>query len=631
MGARCGARCAGDRRIACLFLAALGFGDAWAGQETRGADADVTSGVVAHATRGAPPASADAPDERLEPAAAPRSPVAPPSGAASPNGEVPPTLTINEAGLFDVHLRDVALSDALRLLSQRSRRNISVSEAAGAKVTTDLYQVTFDEALDALLTPAGLAWFSRDRFIFVCRPDERDALLNASRATELRTFELNFIAAREVVPVVTKLLSPKGLITHTIDPSVPGLALTPESFDSALSNGLGGKSRAVGEFLVVRDYPEVLAEIAGVVARLDARPRQVMVEATILRARLNENNALGVDFNALAGVDFRTLGFTSVGGVNRTPGAVPPREFDRGLGAVQTDVSAQLPAGGLSVGVMTNNVGAFIRALEEAVDVTIVANPKILTLNEQPGRVIVGREDGYQTTTVTETAAVQNIEFIQTGTQILFRPFIGSDGFVRMDIHPEDSSGGLTPANLPFKDTTEVTSSVLVRDGHTLVIGGLFREVTSSRTQQIPWFGNLPGLGLLGRGKNDEVTREEVIVLLTPHIVDGAAASGESARLRDEVERRRTLAHRALLPWGRERLAQAHYGWALEHERAGRTEDALWDLDLALWMNPGFTEADELRQRLRGAPTREPDNSVIRHFLRDWLRSNDESAAPTGA
>lgn len=615
MSARCGARIAGCHRFVCVCLAALWCGDAPAWQDSRG------TGVDAVDTAG----------ERLEPDAARRSAVAPPPDAPPPNGDGKPTLTVNEAGLFDVHLREVALSDALRLLSQSSRRNISVSEAAGAKVTTDLYQVTFDEALDALLTPAGLAWFSRGRFIFVCRPDERDALLNANRATELRVFELNFIAAREVVPVVTKLLSPKGFITHTIDPTTPGLALTPEAFDEALAGGLGGKSRAVGEFIVVRDYPEALAEIAAVVARLDARPRQVMVEATILRARLNENNALGVDFNALAGVDFRTLGFTSVGGVNRTPGQVPPREFDRGLGAVQTDVSAQLPAGGLSLGVITNNVGTFIRALEATVDLTIVANPKILTLNEQPGRVIVGREDGYQTTTVTETAAVQNVEFLQTGTQILFRPFIGNDGYVRMDIHPEDSSGGLTPTNLPFKDTTEVTSSVLVRDGHTLVIGGLFRDITMSRAQQIPWFGNIPGIGLLGRGKHDEVTREEVIVLLTPHIVDGPAASGESARARDEIERRRTLAHRALLPWGRERLAQAHYGWALEHQRAGRTKDALWDLDQALWMNPGFVEADELREQLREESAREPDNSVIRHFLHEWLKSTDEATAPTGA
>ena len=74
---------------------------------------------------------------------------------------------------------------------------------------------------------------------------------------------------------------------------------------------------------------------------------------------------------------------------------------------MQTDLASAVPAGGFSFGIITNNVAAFVRALEDVVDLTIVANPKVLTANEQLGRVIVGREDGYLTTTVTETTSVQ--------------------------------------------------------------------------------------------------------------------------------------------------------------------------------------------------------------------------------
>ena len=549
-------------------------------------------------------------------------PANPPQAASysQPNGQ---TLTMNAAGLFDVHLREVPLAEAMRLLSLQAQRNITVTGSATASVTADLYQVTFDEALEALLTPAGYCWFPRGKFIYVCRPEEQATIENANRPTELRIFELNFIPAADVVPVITPLLSPLGRVVSTAESKVEGVALTAEDFDEALNNGLGGKSRAVGEFVVVRDFVEVLDEIAGVIGRLDARPRQVLIEAVILRARLDETNALGVDFNALAGVDFRAIGATSTGGVNLTPGNVPTRQFDQGISATQTDFSGVVPpdAGGVTLGLITNNVAMFIRALEEVVDLTIVANPKVLAVNEQPGRVIVGREDGYLTTTVTETASVQTVEFIETGTQILFRPFIASDGFVRMDIHPEDSSGGLTPDNLPYKDTTEVTSNVLVEDGHTLVIGGLFREVTTSRNNQIPWLGNIPLVGTLFRGKSDQAVREEVIVLLTPHIIDGDEDYDVSERALAEVERRRVLAHRGLMPWGRERLAQAHYNWALEHEHAGRRNRALWDLDLALMLNPRFIEADRLREELSGVATEEPDNSVVRNVVREMIQA----------
>jgi type IV pilus assembly protein PilQ len=545
-----------------------------------------------------------------------------------PASEESHELTVNAAGLFDAHMRDVPLSDVMRLMSLRSQRNITVCEGATARVSADLFQVTFEEALEALLTPAGYAWLARGKFVYVFRPEERDKLVGALDPAEVRFFELNFIPAAEVVPIITKLLSLQGVITSTSPSKIDGVAPTAEDYNAAIAKGLGGKSRAVGECIIIRDYPEVLEQVATVIARLDVRPRQVLIEAVILRARLDETNALGIDFNALAGIDFRTEAAASIGGTNLTPGPIPARNFDMGLGAVQTDLASAVPAGGFSFGVITNNVAAFVRALEAVVDLTIVANPKVLTANEQLGRVLVGREDGYLTTTVTETTSVQTVDFIRTGTQILFRPFIGNDGYVRMDIHPEDSSGGLTPANLPFKDTTEVTSNVLVKDGHTLVIGGLFRDLVTSRNNQLPWLGNIPLVGALFRGKVDQAVREEMIVLLTPHIINGDDASAESAQVLADVERWRVLAHRGLMPWGRERLAQAHYRWALEHHRAGRLFSARWDAELALSLNPRFVDADKLREELSRDETAESDDSVIHGIVRRLIEQELAPPAP---
>ncbi|MEW6250160.1 MAG: hypothetical protein AB1716_05905, partial [Planctomycetota bacterium] len=559
-------------------------------------------------------------------------PPAPPSAETASDDSAPPSaqvreLSVNAAGLIDVHLRDVPLADALRLLSQRAQRNITVADSVTGHVTSDLYQVTLEETLEALLTPTGYAWFPRGKFIYVCKPEERDKVLNANRPLELRVFELEFIPAAEVLPIVTKLLSPQGSVTSTVQPALPTVAPKPDDFDNALNQGLGGRSRAIGEVIVIRDYPEALEEIAAVVARLDKRPRQVLIEAVILRARLDDSNALGVDFNVLGGIDFRSTGSASIGVQNLVVGPVPPPAMDDTLTGFATNVSADVPPGGFTFGLISNDVATFIRALEEVVDLTIVANPKILAVNEQPGKVIVGRRDGYLTTLVTETAAIQQIEYIETGTQILFRPFIGADGYIRMDIHPEDSSGGLTPANLPFKDTTEVTTNVLVKDGHTLVIGGLFRDLVTSRKTKVPWLGHIPILGYLFSGELDENVREEVIILITPHIIEPQEAAAASELLLEEVERWRVLSHRGLLPWGRERLAQAHYRWALEHYRAGNRGRALWDAELALSLNPRFVEADRLRAALKNEPTEEADFSLVRDLVRRIVA--DELLRPT--
>src|SRR5690606_22423310 len=111
---------------------------------------------------------------------------------------------------------------------------------------------------------------------------------------------------------------------------------------------------------------------------------------------------------------------------------------------------------------------------------------------------LVGREDGYLTTTTTDTTTVQTVQFLRTGTRLVFRPYIGDDGYIRLEVHPEDSDGQVV-AGLPSKTTTEVTTNVLVKDGHTVVIGGLFRESDSRTRSQVPGLGELPIVGALFR------------------------------------------------------------------------------------------------------------------------------------
>jgi type IV pilus assembly protein PilQ len=241
-------------------------------------------------------------------------------------------------------------------------------------------------------------------------------------------------------------------------------------------------------------------------------------------------------------------------------------------------------------------------------------------LHMQPGMVIVGRRDGYLTTTVTETAAVQNVQFLETGTQLTFVPYISDDGYVRMAIQPKDSTGGLTASNLPFEQTTEVGTNIVVRDGHTILIGGLFREVSSTNRAQVPVVGNIPIAGALFRRALDNTKREEVIILLTVHLIkDVDDADKASMAALNDVERYRVGMRQGLQFTGRDRLAQAHYHWALENLAKGHRGLALWDLGLAVNNNPKLLAAIQLREKLSGQREWDEDGSAVRQFVRDQI------------
>jgi hypothetical protein len=202
---------------------------------------------------------------------------------------------------------------------------------------------------------------------------------------------------------------------------------------------------------------------------------------------------------------------------------------------------------------------------------------------------------------------------------LIFRPFIANDGFIRLEVHPEDSDGSVKANGLPSKSTTEVTSNVMIKDGHTIVIGGLFRESTISAKSQVPFFGNLPGVGMLFKNQKDTTRRDEVIILLTPHIVkDDAAYSKLSEEELKRADQLRVGVRRGLMPWGRERLAEGWYEGARKEMAKSNPNRGIakWDLDCAMNLNPKFTEAIELRQQITGRELTSVDNSGMRGFVR---------------
>jgi len=188
-----------------------------------------------------------------------------------------------------------------------------------------------------------------------------------------------------------------------------------------------------------------------------------------------------------------------------------------------------------------------------------------------------------------------------------------------MEIHPKDSTGGLTADNLPFEQTTEVTTNIMVHDGNTILIGGLFREVTTAARDQVPGAGDIPILGALFRATVDTTVREEVIVLLTVHIVKDSNDYETGESLYQDAERIRMLSRQGVQPIGRERLSELYFGKATEALEAGDVDGAAWYARMALNQFPRNLHAAKLLEQINGRRAWESEASSIRSAVRDLI------------
>lgn len=542
--------------------------------------------------------------------------------AAAPAGNS--QVNVSDAGTVEIHVNEAPLVEVLRMLSLQSQKNIVASKDVRGSVTAHLYGVTMKEALDAILKPNGYGYREKGNFIYVYTQKELAEQEKAERTKSSAVFHLFYTPATNAVQMIKPVLSSEATIAF----NAPGK----EGLDD---KSTGGFSHATEDTIVVTDYADNLERVRQVLKEIDRRPQQVLVEATIVSARLTEDNQFGIDFSIIGGVDFGSLGAAGIKtfGDAASGKVLNTSLTDHGFGAAGTGFTQNMPSNGLRIGIAGNNVAVFINALEAVTDTAVLANPKILTLNRQRGEVIVGKEDGYLTTTVTESTAVQTVEFLKSGTRLVFRPFIGDDGYIRMEVHPEDSDGSVV-AGLPSKSTTEVTTNIMVKDGHTAVIGGLFRDSSISSRSQVPGLGNLPVIGALFRQQQDTTAREEIIILLTPHIVkDDRAFSEQSEALLKDMERLRVGVRKGMMPFGRERLAEASYDAAVNEMNKPNPDrsKALWELDCATNLNPTFLEAIKMKERLTGHELSSVDNSTTRGFLKRMIMADVEKHAEADA
>ncbi len=535
-------------------------------------------------------------------------------------------VKVSEYGTVDISVQETDLATVLQMLSIESKKNIITGKGVQATVTANLYGVTFYEALKGILDVNGYTYYEEGNFIYVITKEESDAMAKARRKTESRIFPLNYLSALDANEFIQPLLSAegkaaaRGTVTAGMKPEV--------------SNN-GADDYAFSPRLVVNDYADNLEAMNTLITSLDTPPQQVLVEAVIIQTAMNEDNAFGIDFTVLGSLDFTNLTNplaavnNLLAGNDATKGFRPP---DNNAQAGTTNVGNTSAPGGLKIGVISDDIAVFLRVLDEVTDTFVLARPKVMALNRQRAEVHVGTKVGFLSTTSTETTTTQNVQFLDTGVQLVFRPFISTDGMIRLELKPSvsdfrlrdvtDSTGN--SVTIPDELTNQIITNVRVKDGQTLVLGGLFKDSTQTTRRQVPLLGDIPVVGTVFRGQDDTVKRSEIIFLITPTIIHDSALWAMGQEQLGAADVLRVGARSELLPFSRERVTANYNEKAQAAFNQGDQKKALYYINNSLGLSPNQPEMISLRAKITGEYTRSHERSLMERTLRKNLGMPEE-------
>lgn len=535
----------------------------------------------------------------------------PPPIPASPTSQRSTTSVDAEGdGKLRIQIHDDDIRKVLEFLSEQANLNVLASKSVEGKVSATLTGVDIESALRAIVKSAGFACRREGNFLFVGTPDEFNNVEQGIDRIGTRVYRTNYVTAAEMKALVQPLLSEKVGVVSVSSPAEAGIATN----DSTA----GGDKFSGGDVVVVRDFEAVLTQVDQMVAEVDVRPLQVQIEALILSVQLKDEDKFGVNFQ------FLRQNPNIVFGIGSPPASLADFKLD----------------GGLKFGFLDSNLAAFLEAVETVGDTNVVANPRLMVLNKQRAEIQIGQKQGYINQTITQTASSQSVEFLDTGTQLRLRPFVSSDGVIRMEVHPELSDGtvelkgGFT---LPNKNIKQATTNVMIRDGCTVVIGGLIYEQLTNTTSQVPVLGNLPFVGFAFRQTIETTERRELLVLITPRIVYEPGTCQEGQQGACEYLRRQSTYADKMSPFGKRSIARRYYRLAATAYAEGEPKRALWFAEMAVQFDPLNREALDLRSDIwLGKPYLARGNSILvdarlanpleGQTMPDWLIDDLQSA-----
>ncbi len=433
-----------------------------------------------------------------------------------------------EGQRLTLNFQDIETRAVLQLLAETSGRNIVVSDTVQGNVTLRLRNVPWDQALDIVLTTKGLDMRQNGNVIIV------------APAEEIAARETADLEAKQAIVELEPLYSEFLQVNYAKAGDLASL-IGADSSANALLSPRG--SVAIDErtnTLLVQDTAEQLQNIRRLVRTLDIPVRQVLIESRIVVVNDDFSRELGVRFGFTGVDDNGSDGLFSVTGsgngsativdsalsnlnnpLNGTPFPVaPPALADR----YNVNVPIANPAGSLALAVLDTDyiVDLELTALETEGRGEIVSTPRIITANQKEARIEQGVEIPFQESS---SSGATTTQFKKAVLSLTVTPQITPDDKIIMDlVVNKDSVGELTPSAtgglVPSIDTRSVETQVLVSDGQTVVLGGIYETERRETITKVPFLGDIPGVGALFRSKTNTANKAELLIFVTPRILE---------------------------------------------------------------------------------------------------------------
>ncbi|WBU42016.1 type IV pilus secretin PilQ [Marinobacter alkaliphilus] len=409
---------------------------------------------------------------------------------------------------LSLNFQDIEVRSVLQLIADFTGLNLVASDTVGGSITLRLQNVPWDQALDLILKTKGLDKRQIGNVLLVAPAEEiaaREKLeLETSKQiaelapVRLDIIQVNYAKAADIVALIRadeELISSRGFVSSDVRTNT----------------------------ISVRETQQKLEEIRRLVGTWDVPVRQVSIEARIVRAQTNVAENLGVRWGGAA-YDVSGNDVISIGG------SLGTLQEARDAAAGGSGAISFPGALGVDLGVSGDGASSFaigwgsddflidleLSALETDGRAEVVSQPRVVTADRQSASIKSGEEIPYQEAT---SSGATNVEFKEAVLSLEVTPQITPDDKIIMDLVVNQDSRGEVTAGIPSINTNSVTTQVLVANGETVVLGGIFQSEVATQTTKTPFLGDIPYLGRLFKRTEHIDERSELLIFITPKII----------------------------------------------------------------------------------------------------------------
>lgn len=421
---------------------------------------------------------------------------------------------------LSLNFQNIEVRALLQVIADFTELNIVTSDTVGGSLTLRLKDVPWDQALDIIMQSKNLAKRKNGNVVIVAPADElaakekqkleAEAQISDLEPMRTETFTLSYSKADDVRKLLSdggqKILSKRG-------------AATPDARTNTL---------------FVQDTPNKLEEVRRLITQLDVPVRQVMIEARIVIADDKFLRELGARFGNQSGATSGNIGIGNSGSLFTTAAPTSNNVLSQGSSAISRgaipsgtqleQLNVNLPvagaAGKLALSFLNlgngNLVNVELQALEADNRGKVVSNPRVVTADKRKSKIFSGTEIPYLTSSPSGGTTVQ---FKSAVLSLDVTPQITPDDKVMMELEIKKDSVGLVISGVPSIDTNGINTQILVDNGDTAVLGGIFEQTTRTDITKVPWLGDIPLLGNLFKNTRKIEDRKELLIFITPKIV----------------------------------------------------------------------------------------------------------------